>query len=207
MSTSKTNKAYFGAQFESSASDSRQCPAAVAEVAFAGRSNAGKSSAINTITRNGKLARTSKTPGRTQLINHFIIGEGRYLVDLPGYGYAQVSKTRQKAWQRAMSHYLHSREALCGLVLVMDIRHPLTDADWQLIDIQQQGESGLHILLTKADKLSRSQASRAIVDVQKGLEEGGVEATLQLFSALKATGVEDCHAVLDNWLFGIPLPQ
>jgi len=146
MSTSKVNKAYFSAQFESSASDSRQCPESIAEVAFAGRSNAGKSSAINTLTRNGKLARTSKTPGRTQLINHFSLGEGRYLVDLPGYGYAQVSKSRQKAWQRAMTHYLVSRDALCGLVLVMDIRHPLTEADWQLIEIQQQGESGLHIL-------------------------------------------------------------
>ena len=207
MSTTKVNKAYFSAQFESSASDSRQCPESIAEVAFAGRSNAGKSSAINTLTRNGKLARTSKTPGRTQLINHFSLGEGRYLVDLPGYGYAQVSKTRQKAWQRAMTHYLVSRDALCGLVLVMDIRHPLTEADWQLIEIQQQGESGLHILLTKADKLSRSRASRAIVGVQKELEEGGVEATLQMFSALKASGVEDTHAVLDNWLFGIPLPE
>jgi len=98
MTTSKTNTAYFRAQFETSASDSRQSPEAVAEVAFAGRSNAGKSSAINTITRNGKLARTSKTPGRTQLINHFALGEGRYLVDLPGYGYAQVSKARQQAW-------------------------------------------------------------------------------------------------------------
>jgi len=206
MKTSKTNAVYFGAQFESSSSDSRQCPEAMSEVAFAGRSNAGKSSALNTITRNGKLARTSKTPGRTQLINHFALGDGRYLVDLPGYGYAQVSKTRQKAWQRAMTHYLVSRDALCGLVLVMDIRHPLTDADWQLIEIQQQGESGLHVLLTKVDKLSRNQASNAIMGVQKSLEEAGVESTLQMFSALKATGVEDAHAVLDNWLFGVPLP-
>jgi len=206
MTTSKTNTAYFRAQFETSASDSRQSPEAVAEVAFAGRSNAGKSSAINTITRNGKLARTSKTPGRTQLINHFALGEGRYLVDLPGYGYAQVSKARQQAWQQAMTRYLVSREALVGLVLVMDIRHPLTDGDWQLIELQQRGASQLHVLLTKADKLSRNQANRSVVEVQKALEEAGIEATLQVFSSLKATGVEDAHAVLDHWLFEIPLP-
>jgi len=206
MTTSKTNTAYFRAQFETSASDSRQSPEATAEVAFAGRSNAGKSSAINTITRNGKLARTSKTPGRTQLINHFALGEGRYLVDLPGYGYAQVSKARQQAWQQAMTRYLVSREALVGLVLVMDIRHPLTDGDWQLIELQQRGASQLHVLLTKADKLSRNQANRSVVEVQKALEEAGVEATLQVFSSLKATGVEDAHAVLDHWLFEIPLP-
>ncbi len=206
MTTSKTNTAYFRAQFETSASDSRQSPEATAEVAFAGRSNAGKSSAINTITRNGKLARTSKTPGRTQLINHFALGEGRYLVDLPGYGYAQVSKARQQAWQQAMTRYLVSREALVGLVLVMDIRHPLTDGDWQLIELQQRGASQLHVLLTKADKLSRNQANRSVVEVQKALEEAGVEATLQVFSSLKATGVEDAHAVLDHWLFDIPLP-
>ncbi len=201
------NTVYFSAAFETSAADSRQCPVAKAEVAFAGRSNAGKSSAINTLTRNGKLARTSKTPGRTQLINHFALGDGRFLVDLPGYGYAQVSKARQRAWQVALSRYLVHREALRGLVIVMDIRHPLTDSDWTLIDLQQQGSAALHVLLTKSDKISRNLGKQTLERVRRELEEAGVEATLQDFSALKQTGVDDVHAVLDGWLFGIPLPS
>ncbi len=174
------NTVYFSTQFESSASDPYHCPDAVVEVAFAGRSNAGKSSAINTITRNGKLARTSKTPGRTQLINHFALGEQRYLVDLPGYGYAKVSKAKQKQWQAAMTRYLISRECLRGLVLVMDIRHPLTDADWTLIELQQQGQSDLHILLTKADKLSRNQVSAALRKTQAELEKAVDEVLARL---------------------------
>jgi GTP-binding protein len=199
------NSVYFSAQFDSSASDPCRCPESIAEVAFAGRSNAGKSSAINTITRNGKLARTSKTPGRTQLINHFSIGGGRFLVDLPGYGYAQVSRERQKQWQEAMTRYLISRDSLRGLILVMDIRHPLTDSDWQLIELQQQGQAELHVLLTKADKLSRNQVSSTLLSVQDQLSEAGVDATLQDFSSLKKQGVGDAHAVLDSWLFDVPL--
>ena len=129
------NHIYFSSQFECSSDKLQQCPIAVAEVAFAGRSNAGKSSALNTITRNGKLARVGKTPGRTQLINHFLVSEGHYLVDLPGYGYAAVSKSKQKIWQAAMVNYLTRREPLRGLVVVMDIRRPLQDSDWQMIDI------------------------------------------------------------------------
>ncbi len=201
------NKAYFSAQFDSSASIPDQCPESTCEVAFAGRSNAGKSSAINTITRNTKLARTSKTPGRTQLINHFSLDDGRFLVDLPGYGYAQVSKGRQKQWQLAMTQYLISRESLRGLVLVMDIRHPMTESDRALIELQQQGQSGLHILLTKSDKLSRSQVARAVRSTQTALEEAGVEASLQDFSSLKKTGLDDAHAVLDQWLFDKPLRE
>jgi len=195
------NTAYFSAQFHSSASDPYHCPEALVEVAFAGRSNAGKSSAINTLTRNGKLARTSKTPGRTQLINHFSLDETTFLVDLPGYGYAQVSKDKQKQWQAAMTRYLISRESLRGLVLVMDIRHPLTDSDWTLIQLQQQGQSGLHILLTKSDKLSRNQIARSLGKVQSDLATAGVEATLQDFSALNKLGIEEVHSVLDHWLF------
>ena len=199
------NKLYFSAQFECSASDPYHCPEAMVEVAFAGRSNAGKSSAINTITRNGKLARTSKTPGRTQLINHFALGEQRFLVDLPGYGYAQVSKSRQKEWQAAMTRYLLSREALRGLVLVMDIRHPLTESDWTLINLQQQGQSQLHILLTKSDKISRNQVAAAVRKAQTDLETAGIEATLQDFSALNRRGLSDAHSILDHWLFDKPL--
>ena len=199
------NPMYFSTQFESSASDPYHCPEALVEVAFAGRSNAGKSSAINTITRNAKLARTSKTPGRTQLINHFRLDEKRFLVDLPGYGYAQVSKSKQKQWQAAMTRYLISRDCLRGLILVMDIRHPLTDADWALIELQQQGRSDLHVLLTKSDKLSRNQVAATVRRTQAALEKAGVEATLQDFSALKKSGLKDAHAVLDHWLFDKPL--
>jgi len=199
------NTTYFGAQFHASASDIEQCPDAIVEVAFAGRSNAGKSSAINTITRNGKLARTSKTPGRTQLINHFALKDERFLVDLPGYGYAQVSKVKQKQWQAAMTRYLISRECLRGLILVMDIRHPLTAADWALIELQQQGRSDLHLLLTKADKLSRNQVAAALRKARVELEDAGVEATLQDFSALKRHGLVDAHQILDHWLYDIAL--
>ncbi len=195
------NTIYFSARFHVSSEDPRQCPDSIAEVAFAGRSNAGKSSAINTITRNGKLARTSKTPGRTQLINHFILDEGRFLVDLPGYGYAKVSKTRQKAWQAAMRRYLSYRQSLRGLVMVMDIRLPLTDTDWQLIELQQQGSASLHVLLTKADKISRGASRQTLENVRRELEQAGVEATLQDFSALKKQGVDDVHGVLDSWLY------
>ncbi len=201
------NTVYFSAEFESSASDPYHCPSSLVEVAFAGRSNAGKSSAINAITRNGKLARTSKTPGRTQLINHFSLKDDRYLVDLPGYGYAQVSKSQQKKWQAAMTQYLVSRDSLQGLILVMDIRHPLTDSDWQLIELQQRGHAGLHILLTKSDKLSKNQIAKSVSSVQSKLSEADIEATLQDFSALKKQGIEDVHSILDQWLFDIPLPE
>lgn len=201
------NTVYFSAEFESSASDPYHCPQSLVEVAFAGRSNAGKSSAINAITRNGKLARTSKTPGRTQLINHFSLKDNRYLVDLPGYGYAQVSKSQQKKWQAAMTQYLVSRDSLQGLILVMDIRHPLTDSDWQLIELQQRGHAGLHILLTKSDKLSKNQVAKSVSSVQKKLSDADIEATLQDFSALKKQGIEDVHSILDHWLFDIALPD
>ena len=200
------NKLYFSAAFVSSAEDPRRCPDAVAEVAFAGRSNAGKSSALNALTRNGKLARTSRTPGRTQLINHFAVGdEGRFLVDLPGYGYAKVSRARQRVWQRAMLDYLGLREALRGLVLVMDIRHPLQPIDRELIELHGGTGLPLHCLLTKSDKLSRGERARTLARVQAELADDGVEATLQDFSALKDQGIDDVHAVLDHWLFDAPL--
>ena len=200
------NRAYFGTQFERSAEHPGQCPDTVAEVAFAGRSNAGKSSAINALTRNRKLARTSRTPGRTQLINHFSVTDDRYLVDLPGYGYAQVSRGKQQAWQRSMTNYLVGREPLVGLVAVMDIRHPLQPVDWELLEIQQAADIELHVLLTKADKIARSARSRAVAGVQQRLADAGIEATLQDFSSLKGEGIGDVHAVLDHWLFGKALP-
>jgi len=173
----------------------------VAEVAFAGRSNAGKSSAINAITRSRNLAKTSKTPGRTQLINHFTVESGRYLVDLPGYGYAKVSKSQQKHWATTLSRYLSTRESLRCLIVVMDIRHPLTDHDWKMLEYQQAGHAELHLLLTKADKISRNKRQAVLQQCRAELEEAGVEATLQIFSANDATGMGDVHQVLDAYLF------
>jgi len=195
------NRIYFSTQFMCSADQLSQCPDSVAEVAFAGRSNAGKSSAINAITRNAKLARTSKTPGRTQLINHFAVDEQRFIVDLPGYGYAQVSKSKQKAWRASMLRYLTRRESLRGLVVVMDIRHPLRDSDWAMIEIQQESNAELHLLLTKADKVSRAQQRKTVLQVQQEVQEAGITATIQDFSALKGIGLDDAHRVLDAWLF------
>jgi len=195
------NTNYFNTQFTTSAHTLGQLPDdSTAEVAFAGRSNAGKSSAINTITRNKKLARTSKTPGRTQLINHFEVVPGNYLVDLPGYGYAKVSKSQIKHWQVALGGYLKNRESLKCLVVVMDIRHPLSDYDWRLIEWAMQGQSALHCLLTKSDKLSKSAAKATLLNVSQQLEEDGVECTLQTFSALKKNGVEESHELLDMYL-------
>lgn len=200
------NPLYFQAQFTKSADALRQLPDdAEVEVGFAGRSNAGKSSALNRITRNAKLARTSKTPGRTQLINYFQLGEnsGRYLVDLPGYGYAKVSRDRRAHWQRVLGDYLISRQALKCLVLLTDVRHPLTDIDWRLLDFVLRERRGrpldIHILLTKADKLSRNKANTTLHACVEELESAGIEATLQLFSALKGDGVDDLHSVLDQY--------
>jgi len=195
------NTNYFNTQFTTSAHTLGQLPDdSKAEVAFAGRSNSGKSSAINTITRNKKLARTSKTPGRTQLINHFEVVPGNYLVDLPGYGYAKVSKTQIRHWQSALGGYLKNRDSLRCLVVVMDIRHALSDYDWRLIEWVMQGDSALHCLLTKSDKLSKSAAKATLLKVAQQLENEGVECTLQTFSALKKNGVEESHELLDMYL-------
>ncbi len=195
------NTNYFNSQFTTSAHTLGQLPDdSTAEVAFAGRSNAGKSSAINTITRNKKLARTSKTPGRTQLINHFEVVPGNYLVDLPGYGYAKVSKSQIRHWQAALGGYLKNRESLKCLVVVMDIRHALSDYDWRLIEWAMQGDSALHCLLTKSDKLSRGAARAMLLKVSQQLEDEGIECTLQTFSALKKDGVEESHELLDMYL-------
>ena len=197
------NTIYFNTQFTTSAHTLGQLPDdSLAEVAFAGRSNAGKSSAINTITRNKKLARTSKTPGRTQLINHFEVVTGNYLVDLPGYGYAKVSKSQIKHWQEALGGYLKNRESLKCLVVVMDIRHALSDYDWRLIELATQGDAALHCLLTKSDKLSNSAAKSTLLKTAATLENEGVECTLQTFSALKKNGVEEAHELLDMYLPG-----
>jgi GTP-binding protein len=169
------------------------------EIAFAGRSNAGKSSAINALVQQNALARVSKTPGRTQLLNFFSIDETRKIVDLPGYGYAKVPESIKKDWQNMMETYLNQRKALCGIVLVMDIRHPLTEFDWQMIEWCENGELPLHLLLTKADKLTYGAAKNTLLQIQKEMSQMRTEITMQLFSALKKTGIDDIHFLLDQW--------
>ncbi len=169
------------------------------EVAFAGRSNAGKSSAINTLTRQNSLARISKTPGRTQLLNFFEIDSERKIVDLPGYGYAKVPLAVKKQWHKMMEDYLHKRNALCGIILMVDIRHPLTDFDMQMIEWCEHTKLPLHILLTKADKLNYGAAKNTLLKVQRELSDIDVSVTLQLFSSLKKTGIDDAHQLLDQW--------
>lgn len=173
-----------------------------AEVAFAGRSNAGKSSAINRITGQKSLARTSKTPGRTQLINFFRLDEQRCLVDLPGYGYAKVAEAIKRRWQQTMEQYLSSRQSLRGLVLLMDVRHPLKEVDQQLLSWCWQVGMPVHVLLTKADKLKRGAAQNTLLQVQRELAEHSPNGltSVQLFSSPKGIGLEEVYRVLDGWL-------
>lgn len=168
------------------------------EVAFIGRSNAGKSSALNTITGIKGLARTSKTPGRTQMINLFSLDENRRLVDLPGYGYAKVPLAIKHRWQKYINEYLQKRDCLKGLILIMDIRHPLKEYDQQCLDWAYHSELPTHILLTKADKLSRGAAINTLNEVRKALEHlPGI--TVQLFSSLNKAGLEEALLQLDSW--------
>jgi len=169
------------------------------EVAFAGRSNAGKSSAINAILARRGLARTSKTPGRTQLVNFFAIGEGLRVTDLPGYGYARVPEAVRRHWGKLMDDYFRHRESLAGLFIVMDARRPLTDFDQGMLDWAAQAGCPVHILLTKADKLSRGAGAATLLSVRKAI---GDAATVQLFSALKGTGVAQAQEVLGRLLAG-----
>lgn len=169
------------------------------EIAFAGRSNSGKSTALNTIVGISRLARTSKTPGRTQLINFFELDELHRLVDLPGYGYAQVPTPVKLRWERVLEEYLRERQSLRGLILLMDIRHPLKEMDWQMIEWTVSHELPIHILLTKADKLKRGAAQNCLLKVRKELSGYEDYISVQLFSALKGSGVEEAHQKLDEW--------
>ncbi len=194
---------YTSAAFATSASNLSQCPEdSGAEVAFAGRSNAGKSSAINTLTEQSKLARTSKTPGRTQLINFFDLNlPGVRLVDLPGYGFAKVPLAMKQKWQHHLDQYLQHRQSLRGLVLVMDIRHPMKEFDEMMVAWCRQAEMPLHVLLTKADKLKRGPAQSTLLQVRKLLAEKlGERGSVQTFSALNKSGVETLRQRLDGWL-------
>jgi len=191
------------ATFTQSAPSIRECPPEEGvEVAFAGRSNAGKSSAINALTNNGKLARTSKTPGRTQLINFFALSDSQRLVDLPGYGYAKVSRELKEQWQRYLSEYLQTRRCLKGLILLMDIRHPLQEFDTTMLDWAARADMPVHILLTKADKLSRGAAGNVLIQVRNSMKAAGMEGkvTAQCFSSLNNTGVDQLKEKLEGWL-------
>ncbi len=175
-------------------------PPAGVEVAFAGRSNAGKSSALNTLANHNRLAYVSKQPGRTQLINFFSLGNDRFLVDLPGYGYAKVPAEMRAHWQMTLSNYLSHRSTLYGLVLVMDCRHPLTPLDRQMLDWFSPSGKPIHVLLTKSDKLSRNAATQTLQAVKKELQSTWGNCTIQLFSSLKKQGVEEAEAVIGAWL-------
>jgi GTP-binding protein len=169
------------------------------EVAFAGRSNAGKSSAINTLANHVRLAYTSKTPGRTQHLNYFDLGDSRYLVDLPGYGYAKVPPEVRAHWEGLLSEYLQTRSLLAGLVVIMDSRHPLTPLDEQMLDWFIPTGKPVHILLTKSDKLSRQQSSKTLLEVKAYLKQHYPNCTVQLFSSLKKLGLEEAEAKIASW--------
>ena len=192
---------YQAAQFLTSASKLSQCPDdRGAEVAFAGRSNAGKSSCINTLTRNNKLARTSKTPGRTQLINFFNVGDDQRLVDLPGYGYAKVSRDQKEKWQRDLSEYLQKRQSLKGLILLMDIRHPLKDLDQDLIYWAVDANIPVLALLTKADKLkSGKRKSQTLMAREAALAFCG-DVTVHAFSSQSGIGLGELESTIYKWL-------
>lgn len=191
---------YANTEFLTSAPTLAQCPPDMGcEIAFAGRSNAGKSSAINCLTRQTKLARTSKTPGRTQLLNFFSLSPSQRLVDLPGYGFAKVPLAKKKEWDRHLSEYLQERQSLQALVLLMDIRHPLQDFDWQMIQWAQTSHLPVHILLTKADKLKNGPGKTVELKTAKAIRERGIEnLSIQRFSALKKTGLDQLIAFLNQ---------
>ncbi len=179
---------------------------AEAEVAFVGRSNAGKSSAINTLAGRVRLAYVSKTPGRTQHLNYFTVRPGKYLVDLPGYGFAKAPEAIRKQWDGLLGPYLQQRSPLVGLMMIMDARHPMTDLDRRMMDWFLPTGRPIHILLSKADKMSRQEQMATLRKVQKMVGELGAPCSVQLFSSLKKTGVEECEAVMARWL-DIPLPE
>lgn len=175
-------------------------PPSGAEIAFAGRSNSGKSSAINTLAGRTRLAFVSKTPGRTQLINFFQLQNGAYLVDLPGYGYADVPEAIRRQWQGVLAAYLSRRTSICGLVLIMDARRPLTELDRQMLEWFGPTGKPIHVLLTKADKLTRTEAAKVLQAARSELAPWADQISVQLFSSLKRTGADEAEAVIGSWL-------
>ncbi|MFV0449446.1 MAG: ribosome biogenesis GTP-binding protein YihA/YsxC [Vibrio sp.] len=191
---------YQNTHFITSAPDIRHLPADEGiEIAFAGRSNAGKSSSLNRLTNQKNLAKTSKTPGRTQLINLFKVTEGCHIVDLPGYGFAQVPLEMKKKWQQSLGEYLQKRQCLKGLVVLMDIRHPMKDLDQQLIVWAVECAIPVQVLLTKADKLKSGARKAQILKIRNDAKEFGGDVSVDGFSSLSGTGVDILRAKLDSW--------
>ena len=192
--------------FEKSSKDISQCPNnKLPEFALVGRSNVGKSSLINTLLNNKSIAKISSKPGKTLLINHFRINDKFYIVDLPGYGYAKVPGAIKDHWVKTLPRYLQERNSLAGLVIVMDIRRPLTNLDIQMLDWFAPRQKPIHILLTKSDKLSKDKSLRALSDVKKIVQTQWADSfntkcTVQLFSSLKKQGIEEADKIIQSWL-------
>ena len=193
-------KYFESANFETSATNLKQCPNDKSlEVAFAGRSNAGKSSAINCLCNKRKLARVSKTPGRTQLINFFSLRDKQRLVDLPGYGYAKVSLKKKLIWQEHLMTYLEQRQALQGLILVMDARHPLQPFDLSMLEWAEKYQLHCHILLTKSDKLKRGAAKQTLMQTKSACNDSST-VSVQLFSSVNGEGLSTARNTIKSWL-------
>ena len=198
MSEIKLN--YHKTRFLTSAANIKQLPEDKGiEIAFAGRSNAGKSTALNALTNQKNLARTSKTPGRTQLINLFEVASNCKLVDLPGYGYAAVPEQMKLQWQKSLAEYLQKRECLGGVVILMDIRHPLKDLDQQMIEWAVFSDLAVLLLLTKADKLSQSERSKTVKMVREAILPFQGNIQVEAFSAQNKLGIDRLSAKLDEW--------
>lgn len=189
------------ARFYTTVNHLKDLPATTAEIAFVGRSNAGKSSAINTLTNHTRLAYVSKTPGRTQHINFFELANGQFMVDLPGYGYAQVPEAVRQHWVTLLGNYLQTRSQLIGLILIMDIRHPLKELDKRMLDFFAVTKQPVHILLSKADKLSKNEQIRTLAQVKKLLQPyvARQQVTVQLFSSLKKQGIDEVNQIVSEW--------
>lgn len=195
------------ATFYTTVNHLKDLPETSAEVAFVGRSNAGKSSAINTLTAHQRLAYVSKTPGRTQHINFFTLKNGGYMVDLPGYGFANVPTAVRAHWVELLGDYLQNRSPLIGLVLIMDIRRPLQERDKQMLTFFAPRQLPVHILLSKADKLSKNQQLQTLAQTRKALAEyqkQGMAVSVQLFSSLNKSGIEECNRSVATWFEDIP---
>ena len=189
------------ARFYTTVNHLKDLPATSAEIAFVGRSNAGKSSAINTLTNHTRLAYVSKTPGRTQHINFFELTNGGFMVDLPGYGYAQVPEAIRRHWVTLLGDYLQTRKQLIGLILIMDARHPLKELDKQMLDFFAVTQRPVHILLSKADKLSKNDQIKTLSSVKKALQPyiARQQVTVQLFSSLKKQGIDEVNQIATDW--------
>lgn len=192
---------YHKAKFVISVAHKKQLPNESShEVAFVGRSNSGKSSALNALTQQTKLAKISKTPGRTQQLNFFTLTDEKFLVDLPGYGFAKINLKQHESWRRLIDDYLNNRWSLKGIVQIMDIRHPLTELDQQMIMWANNCKRPMHLVLNKSDKLSKQKCIQARQKVERFCKEHNLNYTVQIFSALKKTGIDELSNQLDQWL-------